>query len=125
MCCGVGIIPHQRGNRDSAPSHHATADYFPITAQHPNVFFLTHNLIAACFSPVSRDELMQEYSPLSESSENLMKNPQALDLLHLTGQAAYPKAGDCNKNLIQSFSSAAADSPLIRSLEPSMDKLGV
>ncbi|KAM9436177.1 uncharacterized protein map7d2b isoform 2-T2 [Clarias gariepinus] len=76
-------------------------------------------------SPVSRDELMQEYSPVSESSENLMRDPQALDLLHLTGQAAYPKAGDCNKNLIQSFSSAAADSALIQSLGPSMDKLTV
>ncbi|XP_058232995.1 MAP7 domain-containing protein 2 isoform X2 [Hemibagrus wyckioides] len=76
-------------------------------------------------SPVSRDELMQEYSPVSESSENLMRNPEALDLLHLTGQAAYPKAGDCNKNLIQSFSSAAADSTLIQSLGPSMDKLTV
>ncbi|XP_026794008.2 MAP7 domain-containing protein 2 isoform X1 [Pangasianodon hypophthalmus] len=76
-------------------------------------------------SPVSRDELMQEYSPISESSENLMRNPQALDLLPLTGQAAYPKAGDCNKNLIQSFSTATADSALIQSLGPSMDKLTV
>ncbi|TSK98468.1 Eukaryotic translation initiation factor 1A [Bagarius yarrelli] len=76
-------------------------------------------------SPVSRDELMQEYSPNSDSSENLMRNPQALDLLHLTGQAEYPKAGDCNKNLIQSFSSTAADSPLIQGLGPSMDKLTV
>ncbi|MCI4391597.1 hypothetical protein PGIGA_G00136320 [Pangasianodon gigas] len=76
-------------------------------------------------SPVSRDELMQEYSPISESSENLMRNPQALDLLPLTGQAAYPKAGDCNKNLIQSFSNATADSALIQSLGPSMDKLTV
>ncbi|KAK2814847.1 hypothetical protein Q7C36_023113 [Tachysurus vachellii] len=76
-------------------------------------------------SPVSRDELMQEYSPVSESSEILTRNPEALDLLHLTGQAAYPKAGDCNKNLIQSFSNAAADSALIQSLGPSMDKLTV
>ncbi|KAK3515508.1 hypothetical protein QTP70_024199 [Hemibagrus guttatus] len=76
-------------------------------------------------SPVSRDELMQEYSPVSESSENLTRNPEALDLLHLTGQAAYPKAGDCNENLIQSFSNAAADSALIQSLGPSMDKLTV
>ncbi|XP_053530954.1 MAP7 domain-containing protein 2 isoform X3 [Ictalurus punctatus] len=76
-------------------------------------------------SPVSREELMQEYSPVSESSENLMRNPQALDLLHLTGEAAYPKAGDCNKNLIQSFSSTAADSALIQGLGPSMDKLTV
>ncbi|XP_027033208.1 MAP7 domain-containing protein 2 isoform X3 [Tachysurus fulvidraco] len=76
-------------------------------------------------SPVSRDELMQEYSPVSESSEILTRNPEALDLLHLTGQAAYPKAGDCNKNLIQSFSNAATDSALMQSLGPSMDKLTV
>lgn len=86
---------------------------------------LVRYLFFASFSPVSRDELMQEYSPISESSEDLMRNPQALELLHLTGQAAYPKAGDCNKNLIQSFSSAAADSALIQSLGPSMDKLTV
>lgn len=89
------------------------------------VLFLTRDLFFASFSPVSRDELMQDYSPISESSENLMRNPQALELLHLTGQAAYPKAGDCNKNLLQSFSSAAADSALIQSLGPSMDKLTV
>lgn len=82
-------------------------------------------MLTASFSPVSRDELMQEYSPVSESSEILTRNPEALDLLHLTGQAAYPKAGDCNKNLIQSFSNAAADSALIQSLGPSMDKLTV
>ncbi|KAF7691642.1 MAP7 domain-containing protein 2 isoform X2 [Silurus meridionalis] len=76
-------------------------------------------------SPVSRDELMPEYSPVSEGSENLLRNPQPLDLLHLTSQASYSKAGDCNKNLIQSFSSAAADSTLIQSLGSSMDKLTV
>ncbi|XP_072545457.1 MAP7 domain-containing protein 2 [Salminus brasiliensis] len=81
-------------------------------------------------SPVSRDELI--YSPISEGSPNVMRNSQALDqLLDLTGQPPYPKApggaalGDCNKNLIQGFSSAAADSALIQSLAPTMEKLSI
>lgn len=81
-------------------------------------------------SPVSRDELI--YSPVSEGSQNVMRNSQALDhLLDLTGQPPYPKApggaalGDCNKNLIPGYSSAAADSALIQSLAPTMEKLSI
>ncbi|XP_066518012.1 MAP7 domain-containing protein 2 isoform X2 [Hoplias malabaricus] len=80
--------------------------------------------------PVSRDEPV--YSPVSEGSQNAMRNSQVLDkLLDLTGQPSYPKAsagaalGDCNKNLIQGFSSAAADSALIQSHAPTMEKLSI
>ncbi|KAK1806541.1 hypothetical protein P4O66_005050 [Electrophorus voltai] len=85
-------------------------------------------------SPVSRDELIsiQEYSPVNEGSPNSMRNSQALGgLLDLTSDAPYPKApvgaalGDCNKNLIPGFSIAAADSALIQSLGPAMDKLSI
>ncbi|XP_017572438.1 MAP7 domain-containing protein 2 isoform X2 [Pygocentrus nattereri] len=81
-------------------------------------------------SPVSRDEPI--YSPVSEGSQNTMRNSQALDqLLDLTGHPPYPKApagaalGDCNKNLIQGFSSAATGSALIQSLGPTMEKLSI
>ncbi|XP_076869534.1 uncharacterized protein map7d2b isoform X2 [Brachyhypopomus gauderio] len=85
-------------------------------------------------SPVSRDELIsiQEYSPVNEGTTNSTRNSQALgDLLDLTGHASYAKApvgaalGDCNKNLIQGFSITTADSALIQSLGPAMDKLSV
>lgn len=81
-------------------------------------------------SPVSRDELV--YSPVSDGSQNTMRNSQALDqLLDLASHPAYAKApagaalGDCNKNLIQGFSSAAAESVLIQSLAPPMEKLSI
>ncbi|XP_049342240.1 MAP7 domain-containing protein 2 isoform X2 [Astyanax mexicanus] len=81
-------------------------------------------------SPVSRDDLI--YSPVSEGSQNVMRNSQALDqLLDLADQPPYPKApggaalGDCNKNLIPGYSSAAADSTLIQSLAPTMEKLSI
>lgn len=81
-------------------------------------FSLSLLLLFTCLfiSPVSRDDLIHEYSPLSESS---------LDLLHLTHHAAFPKSGDLNKNLIQSFSTAAAESALLQSLGPGMDKFTV
>ncbi|XP_030623418.1 MAP7 domain-containing protein 2 [Chanos chanos] len=83
-------------------------------------------------SPVSRDDLIsiQESSPGSEVSQSRMSNTQTLeDLLVLAGQASFPKVtpsttqDDCNRNLIQGFSSAAADSQLIQSLGPTSDKL--
>lgn len=115
----------KRGFSSSVTAGSPVITFQPLEAKGSAADDLSDGVQSMDVSPVSREELMQEYSPVSESSENLMRNPQALDLLHLTGQAAYPKAGDCNKNLIQSFSSTAADSALIQGLGPSMDKLTV
>uniref|UniRef100_A0A671R4G1 MAP7 domain containing 2b n=1 Tax=Sinocyclocheilus anshuiensis TaxID=1608454 RepID=A0A671R4G1_9TELE len=64
-------------------------------------------------SPVSRDELVPEYSPVSEISHNSMTSVALGDIHVLTGQFSHPKVsaapafGDCNKNLIQDCSSAS------------------
>ncbi|XP_026093801.1 MAP7 domain-containing protein 2-like isoform X3 [Carassius auratus] len=82
-------------------------------------------------SPVSREELVPEYSPISEISQNSMTSV-ALDDIHvLTGQVSHPKVsaapafGDCNKNLIQDCNSTAIDSSLFQSLRPPSDKLNI
>ncbi|XP_059390763.1 MAP7 domain-containing protein 2-like isoform X2 [Carassius carassius] len=82
-------------------------------------------------SPVSREELVPEYSPISEISQNSMTSV-ALDDIHvLTGQVSHPKVsaapafGDCNKNLIQDCNSTAIDSSLFQSLRPTSDKLNI
>ncbi|XP_016385626.1 MAP7 domain-containing protein 2-like isoform X2 [Sinocyclocheilus rhinocerous] len=82
-------------------------------------------------SPVSRDELVPEYSPVSEISHNSMTSVALGDIHVLTGQVSHPKVsaapafGDCNKNLIQDCSSAAIDSSLFQSLRPTSDKLNI
>ncbi|RXN26674.1 MAP7 domain-containing 2-like isoform X1 [Labeo rohita] len=82
-------------------------------------------------SPVSRDELVPEYSPVSEISQNSMTSVALGDIHVLTGQVSHPKVsappafGDCNKNLIQDCSSAAIDSSLFQSLRPTSDKLNI
>ncbi len=82
-------------------------------------------------SPVSRDELVPEYSPVSEFSQNSMTSVALGDIHILTGQVSHPKVsaapafGDCNKNLIQDCSSAAIDSSLFQSLRPASDKLNI
>lgn len=82
-------------------------------------------------SPVSRDDLVPEYSPISEISQNSMTSVALDDILVLTGQVSHPKVsaapdfGDCNKNLIQDCSSAAIDSSLFQSLRPTSDKLNI
>uniref|UniRef100_A0A671R4G2 MAP7 domain containing 2b n=1 Tax=Sinocyclocheilus anshuiensis TaxID=1608454 RepID=A0A671R4G2_9TELE len=82
-------------------------------------------------SPVSRDELVPEYSPVSEISHNSMTSVALGDIHVLTGQFSHPKVsaapafGDCNKNLIQDCSSAAIDSSLFQSLRPTSDKLNI
>ncbi|XP_073796828.1 uncharacterized protein map7d2b isoform X4 [Danio rerio] len=81
-------------------------------------------------SPVSRDELVPEFSPISEISQNSMSSALG-DILVLTRQVSHPKVsaapafGDCNKNLIQDCSSAAIDSSLFQSLRPASDKLNI
>lgn len=82
-------------------------------------------------SPVSRDDLVPEYPPISEISQNSMSSVALGDILVLTGQVSHPKVsaapafGDCNKNLIQDCSSAAIDSSLFQSLRPTSDKLNI
>ncbi|XP_073687314.1 uncharacterized protein map7d2b isoform X2 [Garra rufa] len=82
-------------------------------------------------SPVSRDELVPEYFPVSEISQNSMTSVALGDIHVLTGQVSHPKVsaapafGDCNKNLIQDCSSAAIDSSLFQSLRPTSDKLNI
>ncbi|XP_016321545.1 MAP7 domain-containing protein 2-like isoform X6 [Sinocyclocheilus anshuiensis] len=79
-------------------------------------------------SPVSKEELISipEFSPVNSPQQNGMNNMRALeDLLHLTGQVAYPRLspaaslGDCNKNLIEGVCSPGSVSKLI---PPSSDK---
>ncbi|XP_016134332.1 MAP7 domain-containing protein 2-like isoform X1 [Sinocyclocheilus grahami] len=82
-------------------------------------------------SPVSRDELVPEYSPVSEISHNSMTSVALGDIHVLTGQVSHPKMsaapafGDCNKNLIQDCSSTAIDSSLFQHLRPTSDKLNI
>ncbi len=82
-------------------------------------------------SPVSRDELIPEYSPVSEISPNSMTSVGLGDIHVLTEQVSHPKVsaasvfGDCNKNLIQDCSSATIDSSHFQSLRPTSDKLNI
>uniref|UniRef100_A0A9J7X5H6 MAP7 domain containing 2 n=1 Tax=Cyprinus carpio carpio TaxID=630221 RepID=A0A9J7X5H6_CYPCA len=82
-------------------------------------------------SPVSREELASEYSPISEISLNSLTSVALGDIHILTGQVSHPKVsaapafGDCNKNLIQDCSSATIDSSLFQSLRPTSDKLNI
>ncbi|XP_062842046.1 MAP7 domain-containing protein 2 [Trichomycterus rosablanca] len=112
---GISVL---KTNEFPSPAGSPMITLEPLEAKCSAADDLSDGVQSMDVSPVSREDLIQEFSPMYESA-------QALDLLRLTGHAAYPKAGDLNKNLIQSFSSAAADSTLIQSLGPSMDKLTV
>ncbi|XP_056594803.1 LOW QUALITY PROTEIN: MAP7 domain-containing protein 2 [Triplophysa dalaica] len=81
-------------------------------------------------SPVSRDELLSvaEYSPVSETLQNSVGSVALGDFLVQVSHpkvSAAPAFGDCNKNLIQDFSSAAIDSSLFHSLRTTSDKLNI
>uniref|UniRef100_A0A8C1Q2E5 MAP7 domain containing 2b n=1 Tax=Cyprinus carpio TaxID=7962 RepID=A0A8C1Q2E5_CYPCA len=103
----------------------------PLEAKSCGVDDLSDGVQSMDVSPVSRDELVPEYSPISEISQNSMTSVALGDIHVLTGQVSHPKVsaapafGDCNKNLIQDCSSAAIDSSLFQSLRPTSDKLNI
>uniref|UniRef100_A0A673IFP8 MAP7 domain containing 2b n=1 Tax=Sinocyclocheilus rhinocerous TaxID=307959 RepID=A0A673IFP8_9TELE len=106
----------------------------PLEAKSCGADDLSDGVQSMDVSPVSRDELVPEYSPISEISQNSMTSVALGDIHILTGQVSHPKVsaapafGDCNKNLIQDCSSAAIDSSLFQSLRQvsdSSDKLNI
>ncbi|XP_052451479.1 MAP7 domain-containing protein 2 isoform X2 [Carassius gibelio] len=103
----------------------------PLEAKSCGVDDLSDGVQSMDVSPVSRDDLVSEYSPISEISQNSMTSVALGDIHVLTGQVSHPKVsaapafGDCNKNLIQDCSSAAIDSSLFQSLRPTSDKLNI
>ncbi|KAK9953265.1 hypothetical protein ABG768_017270 [Culter alburnus] len=103
----------------------------PLEAKSSAADDLSDGVQSMDVSPVSRDDLVPEYSPISEISQNSMTSVALDDILVLTGQVSHPKVsaapdfGDCNKNLIQDCSSAAIDSSLFQSLRPTSDKLNI
>ncbi|XP_016129652.1 MAP7 domain-containing protein 2-like isoform X4 [Sinocyclocheilus grahami] len=127
------------GNTAIISSPKATSEYpiiclEPLEAKSCGADDLSDGVQSMDVSPVSRDELVPEYSPISEISQNSMTSVALGDIHILTGQVSHPKVsaapgfGDCNKNLIQDCSSAAIDSSLFQSLRQvsdSSDKLNI
>ncbi|XP_051969371.1 MAP7 domain-containing protein 2-like isoform X1 [Xyrauchen texanus] len=105
----------------------------PLEAKSSGADDLSDGVQSMDVSPVSREELLpiSDYSPVSEISQNSMSSVAFDDILGLTGQVSHPKGsaapafGDCNKNLIQDYSSAAIDSSHFQSLRPTSDKLNI
>ncbi|KAI1891253.1 hypothetical protein AGOR_G00141870 [Albula goreensis] len=84
-------------------------------------------------SPIAKEDLVSipEFSPVNEVTPISTSNARALeDLMDLTGQVGYPKTspavplGDCNKNLIEGFSSST-ETQLIQSLSSASEKLNI